>query len=189
MLHEAKWRKQNNQLKAETAREEAKQREHNRKKKRAQMGQQLKIHKLNLHEDDELSDEDVPQPIILIQIGLERKIVKALIDTGSDCNTISYDLFQTLNDVVLRPTNAVLKSFTSHITQPKGVCNLMVHVERLSCGDKFFVTHTEMQNCFFNWKNNLVHCQSRNKQRWIPLHTIEMSTQGCFTQTYNTCVT
>ena len=54
------------------------------------MGQQLKIHKLNLHKEDELSNEDVPQPIILIQIGLERKIVKALIDTGSDCNTISY---------------------------------------------------------------------------------------------------
>ena len=93
------------------------------------MGQQLKIHKLNLHKDDELLDEDVPQPIILIQIGLERKIVKALIDTGSDCNTISYELFQTLNDVALQPTNVVLQSFTSHITQPKGVCNLMVHVE------------------------------------------------------------
>ena len=67
-LHEAKWRKQNNQLK----REEAKQRECNRKDKRAHMGQQLKICKLNLHKEDELLDEDVPQPIILIQIGLER---------------------------------------------------------------------------------------------------------------------
>ena len=140
------------------------------------MGQQLKIHKLNLHEEDELLNEDVPQPIILIQIGLERKLVKALIDTGSDCNTISYELFHTLNDVALQPTHAVLRSSTSHTTQPKGVCKLMVHVERLSCGDKFFVTQTEMQdvsiilgrtwqkryNCFFNWKNNLVHCQSGN---------------------------
>ena len=104
------------------------------------MGQQLKIHMLNLHEEYELSNEDVPQPIILIQIGLERKEVKALIDTGSDCNTIFYELFQTLNDATLQPTNTVLRSFTSHITQPKEVCNLMVHVERLSCGDKFFVT-------------------------------------------------
>ena len=59
------------------AREEAKQRERNRKDKCAQLGQQLKIHKLNLHKDDELLVEDV-KPIILIQIGLERKIVKAL---------------------------------------------------------------------------------------------------------------
>ena len=32
-LHEAKWRKQNNPLKAKLAREEAKQREHNKKEK------------------------------------------------------------------------------------------------------------------------------------------------------------
>ena len=111
------------------AREKSKQRERNKKDKHAHMGQQLKIHKFNLHEEDELSNEDVPQPIILIQIGLERKIVKALIDTRLDCNTISYELFQTLNDAALQPTNVVLRSFTSHITQPKGVCNLMVHVE------------------------------------------------------------
>ena len=35
MLHEAKWRKQNNQLKAKMAREEAEKRERNRKDKRA----------------------------------------------------------------------------------------------------------------------------------------------------------
>ena len=108
------------------------------------MGQQLKIHKLNLHKEDVLSDEDVLKPIIFIQIGLERKIVKALIDTGLDCNTISYELFQTLHDVALQPTNAVLRSYTSHITQPKGVCKSMVHVERLSCRDKFFVTQFGM---------------------------------------------
>ena len=119
MLHEAKWRKRNNKLKAEMAREEAKRRERNRKEKRAHMGQRLKIHKLNLHEDDELLDEDVPQPIILIQIGLERKVVKALIDTSSDCNTISYDLFQTLSDIAFQPINAILRSFTSHTTKPR----------------------------------------------------------------------
>ena len=52
-------------------------------------------------------DEVVPQPIILIQIGIDRKVVKALIDTGSDCNTISYELFQTLRNVALQPTNAI----------------------------------------------------------------------------------
>ena len=74
-------------------REEAKQRERNKKDKCAHMGQQLKICKLNLHKEDELLDEDFLQPIILIQIGLESKIKKALIDTRPDCNTISYELF------------------------------------------------------------------------------------------------
>ena len=78
----------------------------------------MKINKLNLQEDEELLDEIAPQPIISIQIGHEQKLVKALIDTGLDCNTISYDLFQQLKDVALQPTNAVLKSFTSHTTKP-----------------------------------------------------------------------
>ena len=70
MLHEEKWRKQNNQLKAKMAREEARQREHNKKDKQAQTGHTFKIHKLKLHKEDELLDEDIPQPIIMIQIGL-----------------------------------------------------------------------------------------------------------------------
>ena len=65
----------------------------------------MKIHKLKLQEDEKLLDKSVPQPIILIQIGLERKVVKALIDMGWDCNTITYELFQTLRDVALQPTN------------------------------------------------------------------------------------
>ena len=32
-------------------------------------------------------------------------------------------------------------------------------------------------NCFFNWKNNLVHCQSGNEKLWILLHTTKTSTQ------------
>ena len=94
MLHEAKWGKQNNQLRADLAREEAKQRECNKKEKQAQARQTLEINKLQLQEDDKLLDEIVPQPKILIQIGHEQKIVKALIDMGLDCNTISQDLFQ-----------------------------------------------------------------------------------------------
>ena len=63
--------------------------------------QTLKMNKLKLHKDDNLLDEIVPQPIILIQIGLERKVFKALIDMGSDCNTVFYDLFQDLKNVFL----------------------------------------------------------------------------------------
>ena len=77
------------------------------------------------------------------------------------------------------------------LPKQKGVCNFIVHVERLNCGDKFFITQTEMHdvyiilgrtwqnkyNCSFNWKKNLVHCQSKKDQLWIPLHTTNMSTQ------------
>ena len=135
-----------------------------------------KINKIQLHEEEELLDEVVAQPIITIQIGDEQKMVQALIDTGSDCNTISNKLFETLEGVALQPTNAILRLFTTHTTKPRGICNLVIFVDELSCGDKFFVTHSDLQvvsiilgrawqkryNCFFNWKNNLIHCQSAN---------------------------
>ena len=97
--------------------------------------------------------------------------MQALIDTGSDCNTISNDLFDQLEGVALQPTNAILRLFTAHTTKPRGMCNSVVFVDELSCGDKFFVTQADLQdvsiilgrtwqkryNLFFNQKNNLVH--------------------------------
>ena len=63
------------------------------------------------------------------------------------------------------------------------MCNLLVYVDKLSYGDKFIVTQSDLQdvsiilgrnwqkkyNCLFNWKNNLVHCQSEDHQLWVPL--------------------
>ena len=109
-------------------------------------------------------DEVVPQPIINIQIGNERKLVQALIDTGFDCNTLSNKLFETLEGVTLQPTNAILRLFIAHTTKPRGICNLVVLIDELSCRDKFFVTQFDLQdifvilgrawqkkyNCFFN---------------------------------------
>ena len=66
-----------------------------------QMGQNVQINKIQLHDEEELLDEAIPQPIITIQIGKEQKFVQALIDIGSDCNTISNDLFDQLEGVAL----------------------------------------------------------------------------------------
>ena len=55
----------------------------------------LNTNRIQLHEEKDLLDKVVPQPIITIQIGNERKLVKALIiDMGLDYNTISQELFQ-----------------------------------------------------------------------------------------------
>ena len=81
----------------------------------------MNINKIQLHEEEELLDKVVPQPIIMIQIGNERKLMKILIDTGFDCNTISQDLFQQLEGATLQPKNAILKSFVSHTTKPKAI--------------------------------------------------------------------
>ena len=106
----------------------------------------LTFNKIQLHKKEELLDKVVPQPIITIQIGNEQKLVQALIDTGSDCNTISEDLFDQLEGIALQPTNTILKLFTAHTTKPRGICNLVVYVDELSCGDKFFVTQSDLQD-------------------------------------------
>ncbi|WP_232819258.1 hypothetical protein, partial [Homoserinimonas sp. OAct 916] len=67
-----------------------------------------------------------------------------LIDTGADCNTISFELFQQLKGVELQPTNATLKAFTNHSIKARGTSELIVFVDELICGDKFFVIQAGM---------------------------------------------
>ena len=165
------------------AHEESNKGGHNMEFQEPQTGQNVQINKIQFHDEEELLDEVIPPPIITIQIGNEQKLVQALIDIGSDCNTISKDLFDQLEGIGLLPTNAILRLFIAYTTIPRGICNLVVYVDDLSCRDKFFVTHLDLQdvlvilgrtwqkrcNCFFNWKNNLVHCQISNNQLWVPL--------------------
>ena len=126
------------------ASEESNKGECNKEPKGSQMGQKVQINKIQLHDEEELLDEVIPPPIITIQIGNERKLVQALIDIWSDCNTISKDLFDQLEGIALLPTNTILRSFTTHTTKPRGICNLVIFVDELSCGDKFFVTQSDL---------------------------------------------
>ena len=59
----------------------------------------------------------------MIQIENEQKLVKTLIDTRLDYNTISQNLFEQLEGVALQSTNAILRSFIAHTTKPKGTCD------------------------------------------------------------------
>ena len=92
-----------------------------------------------LRGEDKL-EEETPQPIITIQVGEERLVTQAFIDSGANGNTISYELYKRLKDVELHKTTTIFKSFTSHKRKPHGVCMLQVYIDELSCGDKFFVT-------------------------------------------------
>ena len=88
-----------------------------------------------LRGEDEL-EEEIPQPIS----GDEIIVTHAFIDSGTDGNTTSYELYKQLKGVELHETTTMFKSFTGHKTKPHGVCMLQVFVDELSCGDKFFVT-------------------------------------------------
>ena len=46
-------------------------------------------------------EEKTSQPIITIQVGEERLVTQAFIDSGADKNTISYELYKQLKGVEL----------------------------------------------------------------------------------------
>ena len=128
------------------ANEESNEIECNRELKEPQTELNVQINKIQLHDEEDLLDKVLPPPKIVIHIGNEQKLVQALIDTGLDCNTISKDLFEQLEGIALLPTNAILRSFTAHTTKPRGICNLVVFVDELSCENKFFVTQFDLQD-------------------------------------------
>ena len=108
-----------------------------------------KRYKFTLVEEDTnetLDDETPPPPFIAVQIGNERLPTYAFIDSGADGNTISYEIFQQLTNVNLKETKAMFKAFTGHTTKVQGVCEVLLYVSELICGDKFFVTQVGMQD-------------------------------------------
>ena len=139
MLHQAKWRKEQKQIEIELAQEEAKFRAQKRKLVR-ETSEPMWIYKIELLRGDEELEEETPQPIIIIQVGEERLVTQAFIDSGDDGNTIFYELYKQLKGVELHKATTVFKSFIGHMTKPHEVCMLQVFVDELSCRDKFFVT-------------------------------------------------
>ena len=143
-----------------------------------------KRHKFSIMTVDSEKDEDeTPPPFIEVQLGKEQIETYAFIDFGVDRNTISYELFQTLNNVNLIDIDDVFQAYTSHTTKAFGMCKLDLNVSKLICGDKFFVTQPEMQdeliilgqmwqrkyNYFFDWNCRLALYQSVDNCLWVPL--------------------
>ena len=139
LLHQAKWQKERKKIEIELAQEEAKLRVQKRKLVR-ETGKPMWIYKMELLRGEEELDEEIPQPIITIQVGEERLVTQAFIDSGADGNTISYEFYKQLKGVEIHKTTTTFKSSTGHKTKPHGVCMLPIFVDELTCGNKFFVT-------------------------------------------------
>ena len=145
-----------------------------------------KIQLCSQREDD---IHEVPMPLISVQIGQERLITQAFLDTRADSNIMMYKLYQQLKFVSLDPTQTNIQTFIGKTIKLKGVCTLALFVNELMCGDKFIVTQMGMQdiplilgrawqmryNCFLNWERKLVHCQSGRNKQWVTLQTTSSS--------------
>ena len=100
LLHQAKWRKARKQLEIELAQEEAKIRAQKRKLV-LEKSKPMQMYKMKLLKGEDELEEETLQPIITIQIGEERLVTQAYIDSGVDRNTISYELYKKLKYVEL----------------------------------------------------------------------------------------
>ena len=98
------------------------------------------MYQVDILKDEDKLEEETPQLVITMQVGEERLVTQAFIDSGANGNTISYELYKKLKGLELHGTTTMFKSFIGHKTKPHGVCRLQVFVDELSYGDKFFVT-------------------------------------------------
>lgn len=127
---------------------------------------------------------DTTLPLIEVEISKERKAIQAFLDTGSDDNIISYELFECLNDVKLTQTQVQFQDYSGHLAPAFGCCVIKMFVQGLTCGDEFFVTHPTLQivplilgrawqqryNCSINWANQSVSCTINEIQTSVKLH-------------------
>ena len=106
-----------------------------------------KRHKFTIKTDNsEKNEDETPPPFIAVELGKECRQTYAFIDSGTDGNTILYELFKKLEDMKLIEIEAIFQAYMGHNTREFGLCKLDLNVSELICGDKFFVTLPEMQD-------------------------------------------
>ena len=79
-------------------------------------------------------------------MGKEQIETYAFIDSGAYGNTISYELFHTLNNVNLINIDTVFQAYIGNTKKEFGMFKLDLNVSELICGYKFFVTQPEIQD-------------------------------------------
>ena len=57
------------------------------------------VYNFQIHTHYEKLEEETPNPIITIQVGEERLVTQAFIDSGVDRNTMSYESYKNLKGV------------------------------------------------------------------------------------------
>ena len=85
-------------------------------------------------------EEKAPRPIIIVQLGDKRVVTHAFIDSGANCNTISYKFFQQLGGHKLHNSRVLIRSFMGQNIQVQGSCELPLFVDEIMYKDMFMVT-------------------------------------------------
>jgi hypothetical protein len=70
---------------------------------------------------------------IATKIGNKATMIPARlkVDTGAECNVLSWKTYKQLNKTKLQKTKVTLKSFSGHKIKPKGKCPLLVEHKKM----------------------------------------------------------
>ena len=121
-------------------------------------------------------------PHILVDVGALGLPVIALIDTGADTNTISYDFWDSLGQPHLKSTKLQVSGFFGQSTTLLGVCHLPMYVYGYNCHHEFNVflknildTHIilgqpwqQSFDCTLKWCKNVACLVQKGEKLLIP---------------------
>lgn len=141
-LHAAKTRKQRLDDMKKTAQEEAKARALKiRQRQRPHMGQIRAHKKVKICQLTTINGEDFKvRPQIIVYIGQKRTMSYALIDSGADLNTISYETWQSLEHKP-QPTKTATKlsTYTGEVQSTIGYVNIDIFIDQTNVCHRFYV--------------------------------------------------
>lgn len=141
-IHAAKTRKQQRENKRAFAIQEAKERAAKIRKQRAfgkmdtlDNPKKLRINTM-LDKDGEIGNL---RPFVLIHVGSNKIQRYALVDSGADINSISYEVWEKLQKPVLTPSKTTVATFIGNQAGVEGYLELALFLNETNVQGKFFV--------------------------------------------------
>ena len=142
-LHAAKVCKQTKENKKITAIAEAKERAAKLRRRRNQQAKTMantickKPRLCTMQETDGYIH--VIRPYILVHLGKQKVKQYALMDTGADVNSLSYESWESMGNPKLEPSTITLASYTGDASTVEGYLDIQIYIHDTDVSHRFYV--------------------------------------------------
>ena len=142
-LHAAKVRKQTKENQKITAIAEAKERAAKLRRRRNQQAETMantickKPRLCTMQETDGYIQ--VIRPYILVHLGSQKIQQYALMDTGADVNSLSYESWESMGNPKLEPSTITLASYTGDASTVEGYLDIQMYIHDTDVSHRFYV--------------------------------------------------
>lgn len=135
----------------------------------------------------QITREKAPQaplsrPYVNVGVGQQDLKVRALVDTGADINTISYEIWEGIGKPALLQSDIIVGSFSGEQEIVEGVCKLPVFINGSNLLHEFFVITIGQQvdsvilgqpwqreyDCCIKWKEEGINYKCNNRTSFEP---------------------